>query len=146
MNPHTKFIVRSRAIIVHEGKLLIVKHTPGSDYYALPGGHLEPNETPAQCCEREILEELGVTPKLGRLLYVHTFKSKEVDDALEFFFEVTNGKDFLNLGGLERSHAYELAEIRWITPLEDLNLLPKSVLEDFKTGKLLASEIRYTSG
>jgi ADP-ribose pyrophosphatase YjhB (NUDIX family) len=146
MNPHTKFIVRARAIIVHEGKMLVVKHSPGSNYYALPGGHLEPNETPAVCCEREIVEELGVKPLLGRLLYIHTFKNKGVDDALEFFFEVTNSKDFTNLDGLDRTHAYELAEILWIDPTTDINLLPKSVLEDFKAGTLLSSSVRYTQG
>lgn len=146
MNPHTKFIVRSRAIIVHEGKLLIVKHSPGSDYYALPGGHLEPNETPEKCCEREIFEELGVTPMLGRLLYIHSFKNKGIDDALEFIFEVTNATEFLSQEGLDRTHAFELAEIKWITRDENLNLLPKSVLEDFKAGKIFSDQVRYTQG
>jgi ADP-ribose pyrophosphatase YjhB (NUDIX family) len=146
MNPHTKFIIRARAVIVHEGKMLIVKHRPDSTYYALPGGHLEPAESPLECVEREIVEELGVEPQIGRLLYVHVFKNREVDETVEFFFEVKNGADFLNLEGLKRTHAHELAEILWIDPSSTLNLLPKSVLQDFKEGKLFSNETRYTKG
>jgi 8-oxo-dGTP diphosphatase len=146
MNPHTKFIIRARALIVHEGKLLVVKHRPESNYYALPGGHLEAGETPAECCAREIFEELGVNPVLGKLQYIHTFKNKGVDDALEFFFEVTNGEEFTNFEGKERTHAFELSEILWIDTSSEINLLPKRVMQDFKEGKLLSDEIRYTKG
>lgn len=146
MNPHSKFIVRARAVILREGKLLVVKHSPASDYYALPGGHLEPGETPVECAKREIMEELGVEPALGRLLYVHIFKNKGVDDTIEFFFEVKNGDDFVNLDAKERTHAFELAEILWIDQNNDLNLLPKSVAEDFKTGNIPLGQVRYTKG
>jgi 8-oxo-dGTP pyrophosphatase MutT (NUDIX family) len=146
MNPHSSFIIRARAIILNEGKLLIVKHSPTSDYYALPGGHLEPGETPNECAVREIVEELGMTPVLGRLLYVHIFKNKGVTDTVEFFFEVTNGADFLNLEGLERTHAFELAEVLWIDEKSDLNLLPHSVAADFKAGEILSDITRYTKG
>lgn len=72
-SPPCKFVIRSRAIIVHEGKLLVVRHAHNPSYAALPGGHLEPGEGPQATLIREIEEELGVTPTLGRLLYVNTF-------------------------------------------------------------------------
>lgn len=146
MNPHSKFIVRARAVILHGGKLLVVKHSPSSSYHALPGGHLEPGETPDICVKREILEELGVEPTLGRLLYIHIFKDQGVTDTLEFFFEVMNGEDFVNLDGLKRTHSHELSEILWADEQNDLNLLPKSIAEDFKAGKVLSDQIRYTKG
>jgi 8-oxo-dGTP pyrophosphatase MutT (NUDIX family) len=44
---------------VHEGRLLVVRsHHKGAFY--LPGGKLEPGETPVQALHREVAEELGV--------------------------------------------------------------------------------------
>ncbi len=146
MNPHTTFKIRCRAIIIHDGKLLVVKHRPESDYYALPGGHMEPGESVIECVKREIVEELGVVPVLGRLLYVHTFEDKDTIQSVEFFFEVTNGGEFLNIEGLERTHAYELAEVRFVAPEEGINIRPQTVTQDFANGSLLSDEIRYTKG
>ena len=36
-----KFIIRSRAVIIHEGKLLVVRHAHDTSFAALPGGHFE---------------------------------------------------------------------------------------------------------
>ena len=146
MSNHTTFKIRCRAIILHEGKLLVVKHRPESSHYALPGGHMEPGEDVRECIRREIVEELGVEPTLGRLLYVHTFTDKDTLQSVEFFFEVKNGADFLQIEDLLRTHAHELAEIRWATPADGLDILPRKVTQDFATGTLLSDEIRYTKG
>lgn len=144
--PHPLFKIRCRAIILHEEKLLVVKHRPESDYYALPGGHLEPGESLLECVAREIVEELGVQPEIRRLLYIHTFEDKDKIVSMEFFFEVTNSIDFINLDGLERTHAFELAEIKWAVPADGLKIRPEQVTSDFAKGALLADAIRYTKG
>ena len=146
MSTHETFKIRCRAIILNEGSLLIVKHRPESDYYALPGGHLEPGESVVECMRREIIEELGVEPAIGRLLYVHTFKDKDTIQSVEFFYEVTNGGDFLDITGKERTHAHELAEIRWVEPTENVQIRPAKVTEDFAHDALLSDQIRYTKG
>lgn len=64
--------VRCRGIIVHERKLLLVRHSHGAQFYAFPGGHLDFGEDPRECIHRELIEELGVVPVVGRLLYIHT--------------------------------------------------------------------------
>ena len=90
-----KFIIRCRAIIIHEGKLLVVKHTPESAFYALPGGHLEWGEDIKECMSRELEEELGVRGEIGRLFYVNTFIDEGVQ-SVEFFFEIKNAKDYVS--------------------------------------------------
>ena len=144
MSHENKTIIRCRAIIINDGKLLVVKHKPNSDFYALPGGHLEWGEGVKECMIREIIEELGVRPEPGRLLYVNTFIDKtRMIHSVEFFFEVLNAKDYVNTETLSKSHAHEIAESRWIGQEENVNILPEKITADFKAGTILSDIVRY---
>jgi ADP-ribose pyrophosphatase YjhB (NUDIX family) len=140
---HDKFTIRCRGVILHEGKLLVVKHAKDAGFYALPGGHLDFGEDVKECLEREIIEELGVKPEIGQLLYVHTFVDENGIQPMEFFFEVKNGKDYLDTEKLTRSHAFELSEIRWVSPSDDIKILPEKFANDFKAGELDFKEVMY---
>lgn len=133
-------IIRVRGIIIHDNKLLIVKHQQ-SEFMALPGGHLEYGEGVITCLERELVEELGVKPEIGRLLYINTFKVN--NQFVEFFFEVKNGEKYLNIDGLERTHAHELAEILWVSTDTNIEILPKKFDEDFKNNKIFEGETKF---
>ncbi|HPS21681.1 MAG TPA: NUDIX domain-containing protein [Candidatus Paceibacterota bacterium] len=139
-----KLVVRARGIISHEDKLLVVSHGEDFDYYALPGGHIEFGEDPKECIKREIEEELGITPEVGRLLYIYTFNHSKERYFVEFFFEITNGEYFLNIEKLRNgTHSHEIFKILWINKNDNFNLLPKKVLEDFKNGNLLSDSVRF---
>lgn len=138
-----KSVIRCRAIIVHEGKLLVVRLSADSSFAALPGGHLEWGESVKTCLHREIIEELGVEPVIGRLLYINSFVDSAETHSTEFFFEVTNGADFVDCDKRERTHAYEISEIAWIRPTDEINLLPKQVMDDFRAGTLISDSVRY---
>ena len=118
------------------------KHPHDTSYCALPGGHLEWGEDIKECLRREMVEELGVVPEIGRLLYVNNFVS-EINQSIEFFFEITNSQDYLNIGQLKTTHAYEIAEVCWLEPSGAIPLSPSKLWEDFKKGEVLSDVIRY---
>ena len=136
-------IIKVRGAIMHDSKLLIVKHF-GTGFMALPGGHLKYREDVITCLKRELVEELGVMPEIGRLLYINTFiEDKNSTEYVEFFFEVKNGKDYLNIEKLERTHAHELSEILWVSTDSDIEILPKQFNEDFKNNKIFEGETKF---
>lgn len=92
---------------------------------------------------REIVEELGIKPDIGKLFYINTFTQGDNKHYLEFFFEVKNGVDYLNTEKFARSHAHGIAEIVWVSPMDNIRILPKSFGEDFKAGKIISDEVRY---
>jgi ADP-ribose pyrophosphatase YjhB (NUDIX family) len=67
-----EFLVRACGILLHEGSVLAQEADDGRGVnYALPGGHLEFDETLATCLSREIFEESGLNVEAEKLVYVH---------------------------------------------------------------------------
>jgi ADP-ribose pyrophosphatase YjhB (NUDIX family) len=111
-----------RAIIFKDGKLLASTfhtETGESSYWAVPGGGLDPREGLADGLKREIIEETGITPVVGKLLFVQQFKSDRADrhEELEFFFHVSNPEEFEDISLIETTHgAKELVRCEFIDP------------------------------
>lgn len=112
-----------RAIIYQDGKILAVIHkskdgTP-KDWWAIPGGGLDPGESLEDGLKREMEEELGVVIQPGRLLCIQQFMSgrQDCDEELEFFFLVENSDDFAAIDFMHTTHgAIELAACEFIDP------------------------------
>ena len=52
---------RAAAIIIRDGKVLLFhRQKPGRDYYILPGGGVELEESFEEACIREVKEETGL--------------------------------------------------------------------------------------
>ena len=60
----------------------------------LPGGVVDPGESPATCVEREVEEELGIQVTAGRLLAVNWLPPwRGWDDALLYLFDLGEPRD-----------------------------------------------------
>jgi 8-oxo-dGTP diphosphatase len=65
------FLAASVAIVRRDDLLLIQRNrAPSEGLWTLPGGRLDPGETPEQCAIRELKEELGLTVYALRPLIV----------------------------------------------------------------------------
>src|SRR5882762_554164 len=68
------------------GRVLLVKPTYKAGW-DIPGGYVEPGESPKRAAEREILEELGLEVRPGRLLVVDWAPHPNEGDKLLFIFD-----------------------------------------------------------
>ena len=121
-----------RGIVVHDGKLLSFRLAPPADtFWCLPGGRVEPNgEDLYQSMEREMVEETGIKPDIGKLLFVHQFFGNDDKIRIEFFFEIKNGADYLNIDLSKTTHGFELTETAFLEPATtDKRLLPAFLKE-----------------
>ncbi|MBE6890563.1 MAG: NUDIX domain-containing protein [Ruminococcaceae bacterium] len=116
-----KFNYRVCAMIISEGKILAMKDER-SPYYYLPGGRVEIGETAENAVVREVQEELGITAKILRPIWLNqAFFTEDVDNihyhelCIYFLMDTTNtdllsrGKIFTTKEGL-RTHTFEWLE------------------------------------
>jgi 8-oxo-dGTP pyrophosphatase MutT (NUDIX family) len=68
------------------GRVLLVRphYKPSWD---IPGGYVEPGESPLAACRREVEEELGLARDIGRLLVVDWAPTEQDGDKLLFVFD-----------------------------------------------------------
>lgn len=69
-----------------DGRVMLVRPTY-KPYWDIPGGYLEPGESPRSACEREIFEELGIRARVGGLLAVDWAPHPDEGDKLLFIFD-----------------------------------------------------------
>ena len=112
----------SRAIIIVDDKLLVFFRRKIRDgkivtYYAIPGGHVEENETCEDTVVRELKEEMNIDIKvlnyLGKLV---------VDNQEESYYhcEIVGGEIKFDGEELERCSDTNYYEIRWL-PISELD-------------------------
>lgn len=84
-----------KAIIIKNNKLLCIRKTDNQgNYYILPGGGQEKNETFIETLKRECLEEIGATIEIKSLKYIreyigknHEFRETDTEHQVEYMFE-----------------------------------------------------------
>jgi mutator protein MutT len=58
--------VSIKGVLVRDGRVLLVRNE--REEWELPGGRIEPGETPEQCVAREITEETGLSVTVAEIL------------------------------------------------------------------------------
>ena len=111
-----------RAIVLRGNEILCVrlkqyKPDMSGSHWCTPGGGVDEGEALLPALQREMIEETGIAPVIGELLYVQQFIYKDVDH-LEFFYHVTNAEDYETIDLSTTTHGLkEIDEISFINPV-----------------------------
>ena len=118
---NAKFNYRVCAMMIYDNKILAM-HDERSPYYYLPGGRVTIGETAENAVIREVEEELGITPKIVRPLWLNqAFFTEDVDNlnyhelCIYFLMDISDtsllsrGKIFTTNEG-NRTHTFEWLE------------------------------------
>jgi 8-oxo-dGTP pyrophosphatase MutT (NUDIX family) len=123
----------SAAIFDENGRVLLTKRQD-NDQWCLPGGGMEPGESLVEACEREVLEETGLTVRVKHLtgVYSHsdqlTIYSKEDKFqivALHFEADIISGE----LGLSDETSDYGYFNLEEIENLEMLGRHKERIID-----------------
>ena len=115
---------RATAIIIRNGKLLLIhRQKPGRDFYVLPGGGVNLEESFEEACIREVKEETGLDVLALHLVSRYITLENEEN---YYFTNVTPGEPVLGGAEAERQSPADSYTFLWVeaAQLESLNLLP----------------------
>lgn len=142
--------VNVRGVIVNDkGELfcqrLTARDQDGRDFWCTPGGGLDMGESLLDGLRREMIEETGVAPEVGRLLLVQQFaeggeqSADQPAEQLEFFFHITNWQDYQQIDLAATTHGVaEVAQCGFVDPKTTV-ILPSLLTEIDMTA--LANEL-----
>jgi 8-oxo-dGTP diphosphatase len=102
----------SVAIIEKDGRILIgkrIEDDPIRNKWEFPGGKIEAGETPAQCLQREVFEELGIHVEIGEFICATEYHY-EHESVILFAFKAGYPSAEPDL------HYYN--EIKWVKPAD----------------------------
>ena len=140
--------VNVRGIIINDkGELfcqrLTARNSDGRDFWCTPGGGLDLGEEITDGLKREMIEETGVSPEIGPLLFIQQFSesgensSHGPSEQPEFFFHITNWQDYQEINLDSTTHGVEeIAECDFVDP-KTTRILP-SILSDIDLNDLVS--------
>ncbi len=131
----------AKAVIIQDGKLLVIQKKDRDDCYCvLPGGGQKKSETLPEALKREALEEIGAKIKVGPLLHVREYFSENHGFALadrelhqiDFFFACRLTEDYEPKNGSQPDSRQR--KVKWIRldQLDKANFYPRCLLAVLK--------------
>src|SRR4051812_37056562 len=118
-----------------EGRILLVKPTY-KDGWDIPGGYVEPRESPAAACRRELREELGLDRQPGRLLLVDWAPHPDEGDKLLFVFDGGT----LSAASDVEPDGREVGEIRFFDISDFESLMPSRLVRRITTAAVAPTD------
>ena len=121
-----KTTVGVRAIVLKDGKFLLVKHTYLPHWY-LVGGGVDPGEGPNNAIQRELLEEVGISCEVSPKLFSIYHSQKEGRDDYIILYTIKNFS-------MKPVSSPEIDEIQWVDPQElpsDISPSTKKRIEEY---------------
>lgn len=108
-DPQLMVLIAASVALARKSDVLLIQRNrpPSEGLWTLPGGRLEPGETPEQCAEREIREELG--------LYAFALRPVQKLRHGEFELQVFATEGF---EGEIRPDPAEIRDWRWVRPVQ----------------------------
>lgn len=109
-----------RGIIFNDGKLLVTKFRQDDDgeskHWGTFGGGLDIGESITEGLYREMIEETGIAPEIGNLLFIQQFDDDK-KEYLELFFHIKNADDYSEIKLEETTHGLaELTRYAFVDP------------------------------
>lgn len=92
-----RIVLVTAAVIVHHGRVLITqRHATDrlAGLWEFPGGKIEAGETPEECLQRELREELEMDAVIGDLLGTSRYHYDHISIELMAFRAVWDGQPF----------------------------------------------------
>ncbi|NLE84635.1 MAG: NUDIX domain-containing protein [Chloroflexi bacterium] len=133
-----------KAVIIQDGKLLVLRKENGNGAYTvLPGGGQKHGESLHQALKREVFEEIRARVKVGRLLKIREYFSEKHEYAVEdrdihqveFFFKCKLIDNYEPKNGhFPDPHQKEVVWVA-LDELDDANFYPvilREILSDLK--------------
>jgi ADP-ribose pyrophosphatase YjhB (NUDIX family) len=113
----------ARGIVIRDGRILLMERwRDGLHYFSIPGGEIEPGETPEATVRRELAEETSVDVTVGRLLY--EMHDPEGHHHAVYECEWQSGEPAMSADAPENDHGeHNRFEPKWV-PIEQLSGIP----------------------
>ncbi|PIZ98630.1 MAG: hypothetical protein COX77_03825 [Candidatus Komeilibacteria bacterium CG_4_10_14_0_2_um_filter_37_10] len=116
------------ALYYNEQKDILIVKPNYADYWLLPGGVIEKDESPLQAIQREIQEEIGLEQQDFKLVVVDYVATDEHSESIKFLF--IGGDLAVDKIKLDNK---ELSEFKYVKLDKALMLLHKNIAQRIET-------------